>query len=143
MKKTNKAKRIRFIHNTCTLSRSTTATETCYDCIDHIDSGQYLAECTGAKSHEGISGSVFSSRHQPSSPHWLQLPSHVNNPKFILVLDSLLAVCLCSDDLFRVMRQSVNLAFCRSFSFRRQHGLSRRYYISWWFWKWSCLTSSE
>ena len=61
--KTNKAKRIRFIHTSCTLS--TTATETCYDCIHH--SGQYLAECTGAKSHEGISGSIFSSRHQPSS----------------------------------------------------------------------------
>ena len=63
MKKTNKAKRIRFIHTSWTLS--TTATETCYDCIHH--SGQYLAECTGAKSHEGISGSIFSSRHQPSS----------------------------------------------------------------------------
>ena len=81
--KTNKAGWIRFIQ---ILTLSTSATETCYDCIDHIDSGQYLAECTGAKSHEGISGSVFSSRHQPSSPHWLQLPSHVNTPKLILVL---------------------------------------------------------
>ena len=31
--KTNKAKRIRLIHTSCTLS--TTATETCYDCIHH------------------------------------------------------------------------------------------------------------